>query len=323
MIAQGRKVAEFEKMFAEYAGVKGAVAVNSGTSALHLSLIALGIKNGDEVIIPSYVCTALLNAINYVGARAVLADIDRESFNISLLDVRNRITDKTRAIIVPHMFGTPCSEIDAFRRLGIPVIEDCAQSLGARITGRHTGTIGDIGIFSFYATKVITTAEGGMVISRSEELIDKIRDLRDYDNKEKYRVRFNYKMTDINAALGVEQLKKLPGFIEKRNVIAGAYEEAFRDLPVGTSKPAPDVDKVWFRYVLSLENATELISFLNKEGIGAVRPIFKPLHRFFNLMGDYPVTENAWETSVSIPIYPSLSSVEVEKIINTIYDFFR
>ncbi|MBI5682451.1 MAG: DegT/DnrJ/EryC1/StrS aminotransferase family protein [Deltaproteobacteria bacterium] len=164
-ISQGLQVKEFERHFEEFFGLKKAVAVNSGTSALHLALIAVGVKTGDEVVIPSFVCTALLNAVNYIGAVPVIADINEEDFNLSPGDTKKRITKKTKAIIIPHMFGTPCNEIHGFKDIGIPIIEDCAQSIGAKISGHYVGTMGDVSTFSFYATKIMTTGEGGMVAS--------------------------------------------------------------------------------------------------------------------------------------------------------------
>ena len=159
-VVQGEETQRFETALASEIGVVGAAAVSSGTAALHLALLALEIGEGDEVVIPSFVCPALLNAIRYVRATPVLADINREAFNIDVRDLERRLTGKTRAIIVPHMFGLP-ADIDDITALGIPVIEDCAQSLGSRYRGAPTGSFGVLSVFSFYATKVICTGEGG------------------------------------------------------------------------------------------------------------------------------------------------------------------
>ena len=314
-LAQGKKVKEFEEQFSQFLGLKRAGAVNSGTSALHLALIAIGVKTGDEVIIPSFVCTALLNAINYIGAVPVIADINEKDFNLSLGDTKKRITKRTRAIIIPHMFGAPSHEMKGFKETGIPIIEDCAQSIGAKINGQDAGAIGDISIFSFYATKVMATGEGGMAASNSLELMERIYDLRDYDNKDDYRVRYNYKMTDIQAAMGIEQLKKLPDFIYRRRIIAERYNEGLKDLPVRLPMASSESDSIWFRYVIYSERANGLTRYLHEKGIGALKPVFKPLHLLLGNKGDCPVTEKVWNNTISLPIYPLLSLAEVEEVI--------
>ncbi|MBM4272745.1 MAG: DegT/DnrJ/EryC1/StrS aminotransferase family protein, partial [Deltaproteobacteria bacterium] len=218
-LAQGKQVEQFEKDLSSLIGVRGGVAVSSGTAALHLALLSLNTGSGDEIIIPDFVCTAPLNAIRYTGAVPVIADIDPLTYNIDVGDLKKRLTKKTKAIIIPHMFGLP-ADMEEILSLGIPVIEDCAQSLGSRYRDSCTGRLGTLSIFSFYATKMIATGEGGMVLSDDESLLEKIRDLRDYDEKELYTVRYNYKMTDFQAAFGISQLKKLFSFIKRRKEIA-------------------------------------------------------------------------------------------------------
>lgn len=214
-LVQGEKVAVFEKDVASFIGATDGVALNSGTAALHLSLVALGVGKGDEVVLPSYVCTALLNAVHYVCATPIIADIDPRTFNMDAQDARNKITKRTKAIILPHMFGLP-ADVDAFLSLGVPVIEDCALSIGSRFNGRMAGSFGVLSVFSFYATKMLATGEGGMVVSERGDLLDRIRDLRDYDETPEYAIRYNYKMTDMQAALGIRQLEKLPVFYPQK-----------------------------------------------------------------------------------------------------------
>ena len=187
-IATGEEVERFEQEMASYLGLKGGVASASGTAALHLSLLALGVKEGDEVIIPSFTCSALLNAVHYCRATPIVVDIDEETMNISLSATRKALSKKSSAIVVPHMFGHPVENISDFLSLGPAVIEDCAQSLGATSNGTMTGTSGEIAVFSFYATKVITTGQGGMVVSQNEDLLEHVRDVREYDKKAGYRV---------------------------------------------------------------------------------------------------------------------------------------
>lgn len=312
MLVQGEQVDRFEENLSSFIGVKNGVAVSSGTAAIHLSLIALGIGREDEVIIPSYVCPALLNAVMYVNAVPVIADINRSTFNIDADDLKKRITKKTKAIIVPHMFGL-AAEIDRIISFGIPVIEDCAQSIGALYQDHYAGTFGVCSIFSFYATKMLATGEGGMVLSDDDGLSKTIRELRDYDEKDLYSVRYNYKMTDIQAALGISQLKKVPSFIERRRKIADFYAGTLQKKTFSIPEVPGERKHIYYRYVLLLDNASGFIKEMKRKGIECKRPVFKPLHRYLGLSG-YPVTEEIWNKAVSIPIYPSLSDEELRRI---------
>src|SRR5579883_2046260 len=185
---------------------------------------------GDEVLMPSYTCVAVTNAVRYVGATPALADIDPHTYNLDAGDARRRLTAATRAVIVPHMFGLP-ADMDPLTEWGIPVIEDCAQTLGATYRGRRVGGFGTVSICSFYATKLLTTGEGGMLLSDSDTLVRRARDLRDYDDRADATLRYNYKMTDFQAALGVSQLGRLPQFLARREALAARYEAALRGLP--------------------------------------------------------------------------------------------
>ncbi len=248
-IAEGEVVARFEKTFAGKMGVQHAVAVSSGTAALHLALLAMGIGPEDEVIIPSYVCTALLHAVQYVGAQPVPAEIDPLTYNIDPDDVKKRITTRTGAIIVPHMFGV-AADLDRLLKLGVPIIEDCAQAVGGTYHQKPLGTFGDAAIFSFYATKVMATGEGGMVTAKSPEIIERIRDLKTYDGKEADAVRYNYKMTDVQAALGEVQLGRLEDFIEQRRKIARQYVKHLKSLSI--KLPAEIAEHIYYRFVVGL-----------------------------------------------------------------------
>jgi dTDP-4-amino-4,6-dideoxygalactose transaminase len=314
-IARGDRVKQFERAMADRIGLPYASATNSGTSALHLSLMALAIGSGDEVIMPSFVCTALLNAVRYVGAIPVIADIRPTAYNIDPDDVIHRITPHTKAIIVPHMFGLP-AEAERLAALGIPLIEDCAQTLATFSGGQAVGTFGDLSVFSFYATKVMTTGEGGMVLSRSRDLMDRIENLKAYDEKTDNKIRYNYKMTDVAAAMGLVQLSHLDRFIDQRKKIAEAYLKAFDAF--GIKLPPRNNGHIFFRFVIETDYETNrVLTLMSEAGVGAARPVFRPLHRYLGLTG-YPVTERAFKKSVSIPIYPDLSAVDVEYIANTV-----
>jgi perosamine synthetase len=308
-ITTGEEVERFEREMASYLGLKGAVATASGTAALHLSLLALGVKAEDEVIIPSFTCSALLNAVNYCRAKPIIVDVDEETMNISLAATHKALSKRTAAIVVPHMFGRPVENMDDFLSLGPPVIEDCAQSLGATHQGRMTGTSGTIAMFSFYATKVITTGHGGMVVSRNEEPLEHIRDLRDYDKKDEYKIRYNYCMTDLQGRMGRIQLEKLASFLKEREKRARWYERHLRGLEGVVS---PTQKGIYYRYVVKITKGRlqKALEKLHQNGIEAQRPVFLPLHRYLGLDG-FDATEKVFSEALSLPIYPRLTAEEV------------
>jgi len=311
-IATGEEAEQFEQGMASYLGLKGAVATASGTAALHLSLLAVGVKAGDKVICPSFTCSALLNAVNYCGATPKIVDVDEEQMNISLAATRKALTKRTAAIIIPHMFGNPVEDIGDFLALGPPIIEDCAQSLGATYQGRMTGTWGAAAIFSFYATKVITTGQGGMVASGDKGLLEQVRDLRQYDKKEDYQVRYNFCMTDLQGRMGRIQLEKLPAFLKVREARAQWYDQYLQGLK-GVMRPRKD--GIYYRYVVRIKagKLDRVIGQLHREGIEAQHPVFRPLHRYLGLDG-FATTERVFAEALSLPIYPRLKADEVRNI---------
>lgn len=319
-IAQGEVVHRFEQAFARKMAAGYAAATSSGTAALHLTLLAMGVGTDDEVIIPSYVCIALLNAIKYIGAMPIMAEIDLETYNLDPDDVRKRLTRRTKAVIVPHLFGL-AANMEGLLALDVPIIEDCAQAVGSTYHHRYVGTFGQAAVFSFYATKVMTTGEGGMVISNSKDLIDRVKDLGEYDQKDDYKLRYNYKMTDIHAAMGLAQLDRLETFIGRRVEIAKQYDKAFDSL--GVQLPPKEPGHIYFRYVIGFGNdSSPYINVLREQGIGCAKPVYLPLHRYLRLKG-YPRTKKAWEQTISIPIYPSLSKEETDRVIEMFIETFR
>jgi len=287
-------------------------AVSSGTMALHLTLLALGIGRDDEVVIPSYVCASLWHAVRAAGATPVLADCDGETFNICAADVEKLITDRTRAIIAPHLFGQ-AADLDALLAFDIPVIEDCAQSLGGTYRDRPTGGFGVAAVFSFYATKVIASGEGGLVVSRDGGLIERIRDLREYDEKDDLSLRFNGKLTDIQAALALSQLGKLPAFIARRRAIARRYDRVLKLHGLKPPRCRDDRDHIFFRYVILVDEAEAFIAAMGKRGVTCRRPVYRPLHRYLGLPG-FEATEKTWRHAVSIPLYPGLTDEEIAAV---------
>ncbi len=297
-IVQGREVAAFEEECAAAFGRRHAVAVSSGTAALHLALITLGVCRGDPVAVPSYACAALLYPVIWQRADPVLCDIGGD-YNLNPEDVPRN----SRAVIMPHIFGAP---------LELPredhIIEDIAQAMGGPV-GRATPVV----ITSFYATKMLATGEGGMLLTDDAGIAEHARDLRDYDNRDDFSIRYSYKMTDFAAAMGREQLKKLPGFVARRRDIARRYDEAFMELPMRL--PAGE-GHVYFRYVVATSKRDSLEARLNELGVEAKRPVHRPAHHY--LGGHYPASERAHQECLSIPIYPAMQDKEVEYVIECV-----
>lgn len=317
-LADGAQVTLFETELASYVGHPGGIATNSGTSALYLALLSLGRDSRDEVIVPSYTCIALLNAVYAARLIPVVVDIDQYGYNVSLSAVKRAVGSRTRAIIVPHMFGDPTAEIQEIVELGVPVIEDCSLSVGASVGGRKVGSIAELAVFSFYATKLLTTGHGGMVLSRSDEKLNTMRDLMQYDHRLQYRQSFNFRLTDFQAALGRSQLAKLDDFISQRRDIARRYNQSFKAIS-RAQVPSRAKGSTYFRYILEVEDVDSWITHACALGVDCRRPVFKPLHEYMNLnRDDYPNSDRAHRHSLSIPIYPGLRDREVEFVIDRI-----
>ncbi len=316
-LAQGAEVAGFEAEVGECLGLPPGVAVSSGTAALHLALLGLGIGPGDEVILPSYVCVAPLHAVQYVGATARLADVDPATYNLDPADVRRRLTRRTRAVIVPHQFGLP-AELDGLLALGIPLIEDCAQAFGARYRGRPVGAFGSASIVSFYATKLLTTGEGGMLLSRDPHLLARMRDRRQYDERRQHQMRFNYKLTDFQAALGRSQLRRLPAMLSRRAAIAARYRRQWANLPITLPPSDAGRSHVYHRFVIGVPTtATAASRHLAGLGVTACPPVFRPLHLTLGLDG-FPGAAHAFRHGLSVPLYPALTPREETLVIRAL-----
>jgi len=325
-IAQGKEVEEFEDSLCSYLGHKSGhgVAFSSGTAALYVALLCAGVQRGDKIITSTYVCSSVLNAIYFIGAKVILVDIDPVHFNISFEAVKEKIDSATKAIIVPHIFGMP-ADIDKFIGLDIPIIEDCAQGIGAKLNDRQVGTFGAITVFSFYATKLLTTGHGGMVVSKDNKIIDKLKDYREFDCRKDYRPRFNFQMSDFQAAMGKIQLERLPSFLEKRKDIAGEY---YKILPKDVAWPPKDIknrEPNFYRFLIRDNNPRKLQGFLKEKGIKTIIPIenYELLHRYLKQDSkDFPISEEVANSTLSLPIYPSLTSSEIEKIKEAIREIY-
>lgn len=315
-----KEVRLFEEEFAKFIGVRYAIATNSGSSALHLALLGLDIKKGDTVILPTYCCAAVLNAVNYISVKPLLADIDYETYNINPSHVKTLLSKKVKAIIVPHMFGLP-ADMKRLKEFGIPLIEDCAMAIGGNLDKKKLGSFGEVVVTSFYATKVLTTGLGGMVFTNSKTIRDRIYDLICYDNRDDYKVRYNYGMNAISASIGRVQLKNLPSFLKRRRQIAEFYYSELMGLPI---KLPIMGNHIFYRYVIDIgDGIGKFVKFMKESGIECKRPVYKPLHQYFSqLRGEYPVADKVHETCVSIPIYPFLTMKEAKTVVNAIKSFW-
>ena len=338
ILASGPRTKQFEKEFAEYIGVKHAVAVANGTIALDVALKALKIGAGDEVITSAFSFVSSGNCILFQSAKPVFADIDPRTFNIDPADVAEKITAKTKALIPIHMFGQPAN-MDALKEIaedkGIALVEDAAQAHGAEYKGQKAGSIGDMGCFSFYATKNMTTGEGGMITTDDTKLARDARLLRNHGQSQKYRhdtLGYNYRMTEFSAAIGSIQLKKLDGFNEKRRENAKLLMQGIRKFH-GLTSPyvMKDAKHVFHQYVVRVEdtysiNRDILADRLTQQGIGVAihypMPIYKqPLYQELGYRGTTcPLTEEVCSRVLSIPVHPLVNMNDIKYMIDILED---
>lgn len=328
-VANGEKVKNFERDFCKYLGFNSncAVAVSSGTAGLFLALKAIGVGENDEVILPTYVCSAVLNAIYMAQAKPILVDIDDKDFNISFDLVNQLINQRTKALIIPHTYGVPI-DIHRIKNIGIPIIEDCAQAIGSKIGDDYAGTIGDISVFSFYATKVITTGNGGMVLTQRKEYIDRLKDYLDFDYRENYYPRFNFLMSDIQGAMGISQLGKLDYLLKKREEIADCYMSICQEKGWDFQRPRQNTLKQnHYRFVIKSESSliNKLKDYLDSREIRTIIPIEKKelLHNYLGLDSSrFYVSQKIAETTLSLPAYPQLVvNGDIEKIVDVLRGF--
>jgi len=334
MLAQGPRVAAFERAFADYIGVKHAIATNNGTTALHTALLAHGIGIGDEVLTVSFTFIASVNAILYTGATPVLADID-SSFNLDPAVIARAITPRTRAIMPVHLFGQPCDMgaiLEIARRHNLVVVEDACQAHGAAYRGKRVGTFGTAG-FSFYATKNMTTGEGGMLTTNDDDVAARARLLINHGMKVRYHheiLGYNYRMTELAAAIGMEQLKQLDGFNSRRAANAAFYDEQLGNLTgIETPRTSPDCAHVYHQYTLRVTpectvSRDQLVTRLNECGIGTGIYYPIPVHLQDSARAhawsqvSLPQTERAAQEVLSIPVHPGISDADREYIAATI-----
>lgn len=334
-LGAGPKVKEFEKNYAAFAGVKHAIAVNTGTAALHAALMAVEVKVGDEVILPSFTFVATAEAVVLAGGKPVFADIDPETFTLSPKATEKAVTGKTRAILPVDLYGLPADILpirEIASKYNLAIVDDCAQSHGAMYEGKPAGALADLACWSLYAAKNIGTGEGGVVTTDNDELAETVRMVRTHGEKIKYQslmLGTNYRMTEIQAAIGVVQLKRLPEFFAKRAQNAKRLTNLLQKtdkltLPPQLSNRTPS----YYLYTVRIKDTTEaqrnnIIKQMHDKGIGAEAYYPTPVHQMpyykqtfgqFNL----PETEKAAKQVLSLPIHPSVTEEQIDLIAQTL-----
>lgn len=319
MIAHGTRVLAFEQAVANYLGATGGIACTSGTTAISLALKTLGIGAGDEVVLPSYVCWNVLSAVTAVGAAPRLCDVNDNGV-ATVQTIRAVLSPQTRAIVGVHIFGHPC-DIDSLASLGLPVIEDACQAFGLKIAGRLAGTLGDLGVLSFHATKCLTTGEGGMLVTSNARFLDRARSL--VDSAERNNAAGAASMSDLQAALGLAQLKRYPTFLHRREQLFASYHktacQVVKALPGYLGEPT-----FLFRYTLRAQYGFETAqAALLAQGVQARRGVDELLHRRLGLDDrDYPGATKLFAQVVSLPFYPSLTEPEHALVLRAIQEVF-
>lgn len=329
--SNGKYIKVFEEEFASYMGVRNALTCCNGTVALHLALLALGLKAGDEVLVPTFTYIATTNAIKYCGAIPVFVDSLIDTWNIDVQDAERKITSKTKGIIPVHLYGNPCDMdqiMNLAKKYNLFVLEDAAECHGALYRGKKVGTFGDIGTFSFFGNKIITTGEGGMLVTDNDELALKILQLRGQgqDLKRRYwftEIGYNYRMTNIEAAIGVAQLENIDQHIKDRRTVASWYFEALADLKdyLLFQTVTTEAESVWWMFSILLTDKVkisrdELIEKLMKDGI-ETRPLFYPMHVmpvYFDKNVNCPVSEKISMHGLNLPTHSQITREDVDYI---------
>lgn len=343
-LTTGPKIAEFEQTVADYVGAKYAVAISNGTSALHAACFAAGIGPGDEVITTPLTFAASANCVLYCGGTPVFADVDPKTYNIDPEDIRRKITDRTKAIIAVHLAGQPC-DMDAIhsiaREHGLIVIEDGAHALGSVYKGKKVGSMSDMTTFSFHPVKPITTGEGGMIVTDNEEFYKKMILFRSHgitrDDSmmtrndgpwfyQQFDLGYNYRITDIQCALGCSQMKKLDRFLARRKEIVARYNEAFADCDnIITPYQLSDTESGWHLYIVQVKNCDrrQVFEAMREKGIGVnVHYIPVYMHPYYQEHGYENVhcanAEEIYSHIISLPLYPGLTSEQQDYVIDTL-----
>ncbi len=334
--SKGKFIQYFETSFAKYIDIKFATSVCNGTVAIHLALVALGIGIGDEVIVPTFTYIASANPIVQVGAKPIFVDSKIDNWQICPNDIIKKITPKTKAIIVVPLYGHPCdmdSIIKIAKDYNLLIIEDCAEALGSKYKNQYVGTFGDVATFSFFGNKTITCGEGGMVVTNNSEIYNKLVHLNGQGlakNREYWHdiIGFNYRMTNIQAAIGLAQLEQIEIFLEKKQKIAKWYEKYLKNLPIILHKAIGEVYHSYWMCSILVKNSEireELRSYLKEAGI-ETRPTFYPIHTMpaYNRKEEHYINaENIAYRGINLPSYPELNELDIQFIAKIIKDYYE
>ena len=322
----GKYVQEFEKSVSKFVNSKYAIAVNSGTAALQAALYALDIKHGDEVLIPSFTFVATANSVYSTGAKPVFVDILKENFTMDPNDLQKKITKNTKAIVPVHLYGNVAyldriSEIA--KKFNIPIIEDSAQSLGSTFKKKHTGTFFEMGCFSMYPAKVMTSGEGGFIVTNNKKLRDKLLMIRNHGMLKGYDTRLlglNLRLPEINAAIATVQMKKLPKFLKTREKNAKLLSKLLSKSNLGLPVERKNENVNWYLYTISTSKRNTLLKKLNAKGIGAASYYPIPVHKtpFYKSKTKLPITDWAASSVLSLPIHPKVTIKNIEFIAKTV-----
>ena len=351
-ITQGQMVEEFEKKIAQYCGVKYAVAVSTGTAALQAAYVVAGIRRGDEVITSPLSFVAAANMLVHCGAKPIFVDVQEDTLNINPREIEKKITKKTKAIVPADFAGHPCDlcEIKKIaKKYKLLIIEDAAHSLGAEYKGKKTGGLSDLTIFSFHPVKLITTGEGGMVLTNRKDFYEKLKILRHHGAIRKsekgpwyYEIEspgYNFRLTDFQCALGLSQFKKINRFIKRRREIVSEYNKAFKNIKeIITPGERNYVKSAYHIYVIQLVldrlkgNRKKIFKELRKQGIG-VQVHYLPIHlhpfykkKFGYKKGDFPIAERYYKRTITLPLFPKMTDREVAQVIKIVkktIDYYR
>lgn len=334
--SKGEFVERFESSFAEFIGARHATSVANGTVALHLAMAASGIGPGDEVIVPTFTYIASVNMIVEAGATPVFVDSDASTWQVDPAAIRSAITSRTKAVLVVHLYGHPCSMdeiVDLCDKRGLLLIEDCAEAFGTLYQGRHVGTFGQISTFSFYGNKTITTGEGGMVVCREGALHKKCAKLKNQGVSETVEywhdeIAYNYRMTNVCAAIGLAQLERAPGIIARKRQVAAWYEKALAGLPVQLHREVGNVVHSYWMNSLLVPDPAQRDPLRKHLGLADIetRPTFYPVHLMpmYNLPArHFPVAESLGARGINLPSSPLLDAIHIERIAEAISRFFR
>lgn len=312
-LSEGPRVAAFEVAVASRLGRAGGVAASSGTAALALALRALGIGPGDEVVLPAYACSALGHAVRFAGAAPVLADVG-DDLALDPDAAASVVGERTRALVVVHPFGHPVT-LAPFLECGVPIVEDCAQALGAALHRRPVGSLGTVAVCSFYATKMVAAGEGGMLFSDDEAVLAHARALRRGNGA--LAGAFNHKLSDLSAALGLAQLARLDAFVARRREIAERYDAAFAGTGLRIPQRKAGSEPCFSRYVVRVDDTPRFIAALRERRVEGKGAIADPLVAGADA-DDFPEAARAFGECVSLPIYPSLADGEIEHVVGAV-----